>query len=123
MDEIKAAFPRDPKAPRKLHEPILKGAKGRPITAATAGEVISDGAAKPVELGVMTERKHLRDCRGSFATELMMSGATNEEAAELLGWEEKRIRRIRRKYVNGKAIAGAIVERLETWRKSRDGKA
>lgn len=67
----------------------------------------------------MLERKHLHDCRGSFATELMLSDATEEEAAELLGWEEKRIRKIRRKYVDGKAVADAIVQRLEDYRKAR----
>lgn len=122
LDEIAAAFPQPADAPIDLRAPILRGAKGRPITAQTAGEKITATCDKLISAGIMDERKHLHDCRGSFATELMLSGATDDEAAELLGWETARIKKIRRRYVDGKAVAGAIVERLEAYRRAKQNR-
>ena len=120
LDEIAAAWPLQDGVVRKLDTPILRGQKGRPLKPGTAGEFISDGVKALLAAGIMTEQKHLHDCRGTFATELLLAGLTDSEAAEILGWETQRVKDIRRKYVDDKKIAASIVERLEDARQARE---
>jgi len=120
LDEIAAAWPLKDGVVRKLDTPILRGQKGRPLKPGTAGEFISDGVKALLAAGIMTEQKHLHDCRGTFATELLLAGLTDNEAAEILGWETQRVKDIRRKYVDDKKIAASIVERLEDARQARE---
>lgn len=56
--------------------------------------------------------KHLHDCRGTFATELIKSGLTDQEAAGILGWAPERVGNIRDVYVDPARVVMAISERL-----------
>lgn len=56
--------------------------------------------------------KHLHDCRGTFATELIKSGLTDQEAAGILGWAPERVGNIRDVYVDPARVVMALSERL-----------
>jgi integrase len=55
---------------------------------------------------------HFHDLRGTFATRAHLAGLSNREIAELLAWEEDRVDRIIRRYVGRKAIASAMITKL-----------
>jgi integrase len=56
--------------------------------------------------------RHLHDARGTFATRLCKGGTTDTEIAAILGWEERRVARLRSIYVNGDDVAAAVAERI-----------
>lgn len=58
--------------------------------------------------------KHLHDCRGTFATNLMLAGATDKEVAEAMAWSVERVSEIRRVYVDQTRVIVAIGERIGT---------
>lgn len=51
-------------------------------------------------------------CRSTFATELLLAGLADNEAAEILGRETQRVKDIPRKHIDDRKIAASIVERL-----------
>lgn len=58
-------------------------------------------------------KKHLHDVRGTFCTMLLAEcGLTDQEAAPIMAWSEKRIGRIRSVYVDGARVVVAIGERI-----------
>jgi integrase len=57
--------------------------------------------------------KHLHDVRGTFCTMLLTEwNLTDEEAAEIMGWSPQRVARIRRVYVDHKAVVVALGARI-----------
>ena len=52
--------------------------------------------------------KHLHDCRGTCATELMEAGLTDAQIAGILGWSLNRVADIRRIYVDQERTVVAI---------------
>jgi integrase len=57
--------------------------------------------------------KHLHDVRGTFCTMLLTEwDLTDEEAAEIMGWSVTRVARIRRVYVDHKAVVVALGARI-----------
>lgn len=68
-----------------------------------------------------TERKkHLHDVRGTFCTMLLAEcGLTDQEAAPIMAWSEKRISRIRSVYVDGARVVVAIGERIAAKQKAK----
>lgn len=56
--------------------------------------------------------KHLHDCRGTFATELMLAGLTDEEIGRILAWEPTRVANIRSVYVDEARTVVALGERI-----------
>lgn len=57
-------------------------------------------------------QKHLHDIRGTFATNLILSGATDKEAADAMAWSVERIAGIRRIYVDQARVVVAIGRRI-----------
>ncbi len=57
--------------------------------------------------------KRFHDLRGTAATEFCRAGLTDEEIADILGWQSKDVRAIRRKYVDRRNIVSAQVERMK----------
>lgn len=57
--------------------------------------------------------KRLHDLRGTFATDLMMAGLDDRDIAEIMGWRERDVAKIRRVYVNREAHLRATIARLE----------
>ena len=58
-------------------------------------------------------KKHLHDCRGTYATHLMMSGATDQEIATALAWSPERVANIRMVYVDQARTVVALASRLD----------
>ncbi len=56
--------------------------------------------------------KHLHDCRGTYATELMEAGLTDVQIAGILGWSTARVADIRRLYVDQERTVVAIGEAI-----------
>ena len=55
----------------------------------------------------------LHDLKGTFVTMLLMAGATDTEAAMAVGWTNKRIEDIRKRYVDEKKVLRNLKARLE----------
>lgn len=80
----------------------------------------SDGLGKRVgeaskKLGIVHEdgrKKHLHDCRGTFATELMRVGLTDREIAEILAWSVEQVAGVRKLYVDDMQTVVAIGRRI-----------
>jgi integrase len=103
--------------PRNEHiETVLVSSKGKPWTPDglnTAFSGVRD------EIGIFhvdengTRRaKHIHDLRGTFCTELLKAGLTDEQVADVMGWSPDQVRGIRRVYVDQGQVAVAIGERL-----------
>jgi len=57
--------------------------------------------------------KHLHDCRGTFATELMLVGMTDKEIADIMGWSPANVATIRRLYVDQARVMVSMGERMQ----------
>lgn len=57
--------------------------------------------------------KHFHDLRGTAATRFCQVPLTDEEVADIMGWEPEQVRAIRKRYVDRERIARGIVARLE----------
>jgi len=85
---------------------VLTNTRGRPWTASgMEGAVIDTKALAGVD-------KHLHDGRGSFGTRLRHAGLAASEIADILGWEEERVERLLKTYVDQDAIVLALAERI-----------
>lgn len=62
--------------------------------------------------------KNLHDLRGTAVTRLALASVSDEEIAEIVGWEPSRVRSIRRYYVEGDRIALSVAQKFEAARKS-----
>lgn len=59
-------------------------------------------------------KKHLHDIRGTFATNLILAGATDKDVADAMAWSVERVAGIRRVYVDQARVIVAIGERIAT---------
>ncbi len=57
--------------------------------------------------------KNFNDLRGTAATGFCKVPLTDEEVADVMGWDSERIRAIRKRYVDRTRIAQGIVARIE----------
>ncbi|GAM07313.1 hypothetical protein MBENS4_4309 [Novosphingobium sp. MBES04] len=55
---------------------------------------------------------NLHDLRGTFATRCMIAGLTDQEIADILGWNTKDVAFIRLKYVDQARVVVAMAERI-----------
>nr|WP_255500857.1 site-specific integrase [Caulobacter sp. 17J80-11] len=58
--------------------------------------------------------KHLHDLRGTAVTRFAARKLTNEQVADIVGWELSRVASIRKRYVDATRIAEAVVSLLES---------
>ena len=74
------------------------------------------GIVHPAEFDEEQDRaKHLHDLRGTYATTLITlpgGGLIEAQIATVLGWTEKQVAAIRKRYVDETAIAVAIGKRI-----------
>lgn len=56
--------------------------------------------------------KRLHDARGTFATRLRLAGLTASEIADVVAWEEERVKRLLATYVDRDAIVRNLAERI-----------
>jgi hypothetical protein len=57
--------------------------------------------------------KHFIDLRGTAVTGFCKVALTDEEVADIMGWEPARVRAIRKRYVDRTRIAEGIVTRIQ----------
>lgn len=65
--------------------------------------------------------KNLHDLRGTAVTRLVLAQISDEEIAEIVGWEPTRVRGVRRYYVDRDRVALGIVQRVEAATKRAEG--
>jgi integrase len=54
----------------------------------------------------------LHDARGTFCTRMCLAGLTDEQIADLMGWERERVRQIRARYVDQDRIVQALIRQV-----------
>jgi len=86
--------------------PILRNSRGQPWTA----DGLSTSFGKAARAAGIDKRLH--DLRGTFATRLILAGATDDEAARVMGWQSKDISQIRARYVDEMRVVTSIAARL-----------
>ena len=119
LDELRTRF-RKPGV-----ETVLVGTFGGPLAPATVTtqfnkyrSLANDGAGivhKGEHEDEPDRAKHLHDLRGTFATKLMTlpdKGLTDSEIAMIMGWSERQVSAIRKRYVDEAAIVMAIGKRI-----------
>ena len=108
-DDLRAVLARIP----KRSTTILTNSKGRPWTDDGFGTMITKTKAKA---GIGNEL-HFHDLRGTAATKFYVAGLPVRVIAEILGWTEKSVENIIRKYVGRDAATKAIIRQLNEKRK------
>jgi integrase len=85
---------------------LLTNGKHRPWTAKRLDEAFREAkTAAGID-------KHFHDLRGTGATKFYVAGFETRVLAEMLGWSEKHVERIIRKYVGRSAATEAAIRRL-----------
>lgn len=56
--------------------------------------------------------KRLHDVRGTFVTWLALAGLTDEQIARIVGWSEKKVADIRRRYVDEKRVMTDLAKQI-----------
>lgn len=92
----------------KVSTTILTNSKGRPWRGfgASWNKTMHDA-------GLHAKDLHFHDFRGTAATRFYQAGFTIREIADTLGWDEERVERIIKRYVNHEAIMRDRIRRLE----------
>lgn len=85
---------------------VLSSTLGQPWNAGGMGHRV---IATKAEAGI---DKHLHDTRGTFATRLRKAGLKASEIADVLAWDEARVKRLLATYVDRDAIVKDIAARL-----------
>jgi integrase len=63
--------------------------------------------------GKLGIKKDLHDLRGTAVTRFVNAGLSDEQVAEIVGWEPTKVRQIRRHYVDRNNVAASVIEQLE----------
>jgi integrase len=89
-----------------LPETVLSNTRWQPWTAMGFGSRFNDAK---IASGV---DKHLHDLRGTFVTRCCIAGLTDQEIADIVGWDTADIASIRRRYTDNSRVVIAIAERI-----------
>jgi integrase len=106
LDEL-SSRPRRPDV-----DTVLVNSDGRQWSSDGLGKRVGEAATKAGIVHSDGRKKHLHDCRGTFATHLMLSGATDQEIARALAWSSERVANIRMVYVDQARTVVALADRL-----------
>lgn len=111
LDRIKARHAAEmarkvPSKRKPLPDTILSNSYWRPWVPTGFGSRFND--AKNAS-GISV---HLHDLRGTFATRCMIAGLTDQEIADILGWNTKDVASIRVRYVDQARVVIALAERI-----------
>lgn len=87
---------------------ILSNTRGRPWSPSGLEHQVIDTKAKAAP----PIAKHLHDTRGTFGTRLRKAGLKASQIADVLGWEEQRVERLLRTYVDQDAIIHDIAQQI-----------
>ena len=97
---------------KALPETVLSNSRWQPWEPGGFGSRFNDAKR---ESGL---DRNLHDLRGTFATRCMLAGLTDQEIADILGWNSRDVAAIRAKYVSQARVVIAIGERI-----ARSGRA
>lgn len=86
---------------------LLANSRGAPWTA-DGFQTVFQRAKKKAEI----EGKRFKDLRGTACTNFLIAGLSYREAGEVMGWSEKTVERIARRYVHRDKVASATVARV-----------
>ena len=101
--------------PRKANvNTVLVTSEGNPWSAGGLGKRVGDATKKAGIVHTDGRKKHLHDCRGTYATHLMLEGATDQEIARSMAWSPEKVADIRLVYVDQARTVVALGERLAT---------
>lgn len=62
--------------------------------------------------------EHVNDLRGTAITRFVLAGWSDEQVADVVGWELTRVRNIRKHYVDASRVALGLVSQLENAEKT-----
>ena len=104
-DELRAVVE---EIPRGDSPHVLLSSRGAPWRPDSLSQALERTKAK----AGITDDLTLHDLRGTLVTRLFALGLSDEEVAEIAGWEMRDIRQIKRVYVSREVVASAMIERL-----------
>ena len=90
---------------RKTEGPVLLNSRGTAWTESGLGSVFQKSKPKGFD-------RTMHDLRGTFATRLLLAGATDQQAADVMGWGAKEIAAIRRRYVDSERVVIELAEMM-----------
>jgi len=102
--EIRAVLESTP----KICPHVLTNTRGKPWTPDGLGTAFDRAKRKA---GIVDLRFH--DLRGTAVTFLYAQGLNDSEVADIVGWSEKSVSAIKKRYVSREAVASALIARLE----------
>nr|WP_250893635.1 tyrosine-type recombinase/integrase [Croceibacterium selenioxidans] len=91
---------------------VLVTSDGRRWSSDGLGKRVGEAATKAGIVHTDGRRKHLHDCRGTCATQLMLDGATDQDIARVLAWSPERVASIRMVYIDQARTVVALADRL-----------
>lgn len=102
---------------------VLTNTRGRPWSGgagywsswndAVKAAIAAAKAAGQGELAAELAERHFHDLRGTAATKLHLSGLSEREIAEILGWSEDRVERLLDRYVKRDELLRDRIRRLD----------
>lgn len=100
---------------------ILKNSRGQPWTESGFESVFQKAKTKAKEAKGSGFNAALRihDFRGTYATWLARNGLTDQEIGRIVGWSEKRVAEIRRRYIDEEHVVASLVARLSPSKRRR----
>ncbi len=111
-DELREILDRIPKRSPQL----LTSARQQPWTQSG----LSSAVQRVKVRGGWDRDLHFHDLRGTACTKFYIAGLDARVIAEIMGWEEKTVDKIIRRYVGRHAATQAVVERMREARKQRE---
>lgn len=91
----------------KISPQVLTNTRGRPWTPDGLGTAFDKAKRKA---GITDLRFH--DLRGTAVTFLYAQGLSDAEVADIVGWSEKSVSAIKKKYVSRETVSSAMIARL-----------
>ncbi|WP_161596017.1 tyrosine-type recombinase/integrase [Flavisphingopyxis soli] len=91
---------------------VLVTSEGNSWSPGGLGKRVGEASKKAGIIHSDGRKKHLHDCRGTYATHLMIAGATDQEIARAMAWSPEKVADIRLVYVDQARTVVALGERL-----------
>lgn len=93
-------------------ETVLTTSAGRSWSADGLGKRVGEARTRAGIVHDDGRPKHLHDCRGTFATVLILAGLTDQEAADVLAWSPERVGNIRKVYVDRARVVVQLADKI-----------
>lgn len=100
---------------------ILLNTRNRPWTGDGFRTQFGRAKTEAAQKSPTLKNKTFHDLRGTAATHLALAGLDDREIAEIVGWSEKRVQDMRRRYVDREALILSSVARLKRAGSEQEG--